>query len=140
MRWPGHIQAGTSSSHLCAHYDALATIAELSGAPLPKRTDGISYLPTLLDTGKQRIHDYLFWDFAGYGGQLAVRMGDWKGLRKNLKKDPAAPFELYNLRSDRAESVNVAEQNPQIASRLKQILVDGREQPIIERFRFGEYR
>jgi len=128
------------SEHVAAHYDVLATLAGLVGAEPPASTDGISFLPTLLgDARAQRRHEYLFWDFTGYGGQLAVRMGKWKGIKTDLVKNPEAPLELYNLEEDLSESTNVAGKYPDIAGRIGRIMLEGRSLPEFEAFRFGEY-
>ena len=50
----------------------------------------------------------------------AVRMGDWKGIRQNLLKNPEAQIELYNLKNDVSEQTNVADQYPEIVQQLKQ--------------------
>jgi arylsulfatase A len=139
VRWPGKIKRGAVVDHISAHYDAMATIAEIGGANTPDDTDGISYLSTLMGR-KQKPHDYLFWDYAGYGAQLAVRQGDWKAVRRGLKKNPDAPLQLFNLKDDPAESRDLAGERPQIAKRLGRIMLDAREKPEIERFRFGQYR
>jgi arylsulfatase len=65
------------------------------------------------------------WEFAGYGGQQAVRLGDWKGLRRNLQKGNA-PVELYNLKDDIGEKHNVAAQHPEVARRIEQIMATDR--------------
>lgn len=137
-RWPGKIKAGSVSSHICSHYDAMATLAEIGGTKPSAVTDGISYLPALRGQ-KQKKHDYLFWDFAGYGGQLAVRQGIWKAVKRDLKKNPDAPLELYNLKSDRNEQKDLATMKTDIARRMERIMVEGRTIPEIERFRFGKY-
>jgi len=137
-RWPGRIKAGAVSPHICSHYDAMATLAELAGTKPDPGTDGVSYLPELLGR-KQKRHDYLFWDFAGYGGQLAVRMGDWKAVKRNLKKNPDAPLELYHLKTDRNETTDLAKEKPDLARRLGQIMLDARDEPVIKPFRFGRY-
>jgi arylsulfatase A-like enzyme len=46
--WPGKITPGSTSDLLTTHVDLMATAAELSGAKVPIKTDGISILPTLL--------------------------------------------------------------------------------------------
>ncbi len=125
-RWPGKIQSGTTSGHLCAFYDMMPTFAEIAGVQLePGITDGISFLPTLLgQPEKQGEHSFLYWEFYGYGGQVAVRMGDWKGVRQNLHKKPNAPWELYNLKDDPNETTDVAAQHPEILKKMKQISKD----------------
>ena len=50
---------------------------------------------TLLGQNNQAKHEYLFWDYPEYAGQQAVRMGQWKGIRKNIKKGNLE-IELYN--------------------------------------------
>jgi arylsulfatase len=120
-RWPGKIKAGTVSKLPAAFYDLLPTLCELAKIKAPSNTDGISFLPTLLGKGKQRRHEFLFWDFNGYGGQQAVRMGDWKGLRRNLHRGNTK-LELYNLKTDVSEQNDVAAQHPAIVQRIEMIL------------------
>ncbi|MGI6460157.1 MAG: hypothetical protein ACOX5J_08675 [Candidatus Hydrogenedentales bacterium] len=127
---------------MAAHYDVLATLAGLVREPSPPRsTDGISFLPTLL--GEAPAHSAgtstSSGTFTGYGGQLAVRMGEWKGIKTDLVKNPDAPLELYNLEDDLSESTNVAGEHLDVAGRLERILVEGRTQPEFEAARFGEY-
>ncbi|QDU37011.1 Arylsulfatase precursor [Maioricimonas rarisocia] len=140
-RWPGKIPAGTVSDHQAVHYDVLATLAEVAGAEVPAGTDGISFLPELRGNAKQqKEHEYLFWDFGGYGGQIAVRMGDWKGVKRNLRRKPDAPLELYNLAEDIGEQNNVAAEHPEVAAKIEEIILEARDVPEVEKFRFGRYR
>lgn len=140
VRWPGKIKAGTVSNHLAAHYDALAALADIAGAKAPKDTDGISFVPTLLSQpAQQKKHSYLFWDFAGYGGQLAVRMDKWKGIKRDLRKNPDAPLELYDLENDISEKNNVAEEYPKVVARIEKIMLEARSRPITKKFQFGRY-
>ncbi len=139
-RWPGKIKAGTVSNHLAAHYDIPATLAEAAGTSFYPKADGISFLPEL--TGKhsrQEQHEFLLWDFAGYTGQIAVRMGKWKGIKRGLVKNPDAPMELYDLSEDIAESNDVAKSNPRIVKQIQAIIDRERTVPELEKFRFGKY-
>jgi arylsulfatase A-like enzyme len=139
-RWPGRIQAGTQTDLLAAHYDLLATCAAIGGVAAPPKTDGIDFLPTLLGhPGRQQEHPYLFWDFGGYGGQIAVRMGNWKGIKQNVRKHPDAPLELYDLCRDIGEKHDVAADYPDVAAELERIMVTARTEPQVEKFRFGHY-
>ena len=60
VRWPGKVDAGSVSDHLLCLQDLMPTLAKLSGASCP-RTDGISFVPTLLGKSGQKNHDYLYW-------------------------------------------------------------------------------
>jgi arylsulfatase len=57
-----------------------------------------------------------------------VRLGDWKGLRQNLKpapnakKSPDLAVRLYNLRTDPAETTDVAAQHPEVVKQMTQVM------------------
>lgn len=125
-RWPGHIAANTTSHHVSAFWDLLPTFADLAGAETPTGLDGISFVPELLGRKGQREHDYLYWEFVAYGGQQAVRMGDWKALRQNIKTTGQRRTELYNLRDDPTESNDVAANHPDLLATLEQIMYTAR--------------
>jgi len=140
VRWPGRIRPGSKSAHAAAHYDILATLAEIAGAERCDDTDGTSFAATLLSRrGTQKRPEYLFWDFTGYGGQLAVRMGKWKGIKQDVRKNPDAPAELYDLENDISESRNVAKDHPAVAARIEQIMLEARTRPVNKKFAFGKY-
>jgi arylsulfatase len=48
-------------------------------------------------------------------------MGDWKGVRVDLQKRRTA-LELYDLSKDPGEKENVADRNPQVATRILEIM------------------
>jgi arylsulfatase A len=123
-RWPGRVKAG-SVSDLPAYFpDLLPTFLDVAGAAdaVPKGLDGHSIAPELFGQAeKQKRHEYLFWEFAGYGGQQAVRLGDWKGVRRDLQKGKAK-LQLYDLAADVGEKNDVADQHPDVVRRLEKIL------------------
>jgi len=125
-RWPGKIRPATVTDHVSAFWDVMPTIAEVAGAKPPEGTDGVSFLPTLLGRpDRQKRREYLYWEFTGYGGQQAVRMGDWKAVRQAmLRRTNADPLkiELYNLEDDVGESRDVAAEHPEIVARLRAIM------------------
>ena len=53
-------------------------------------------------------------------------MGDWKGVKYNVLKEPNKPLELYNLSNDIGEKNNVAEQFPEIVEQIEIILKKSR--------------
>lgn len=110
-RWPGKIPAGTISNHVSTQYDMMPTFAALTGTVL-KKTDGISLLPTLLGKEQQQSHPFLYFEYPENGGWVAVRIGDWKGVKKNMRKDPTARWELYDVRTDPNEKTDLSAQHP----------------------------
>lgn len=127
VRWKGHIPANTTSTLVTGFEDWMPTLLELAGEKkqIPTTADGLSFAPTLL--GKtQKARPFLYREFHGYGGQQAVRVGDWKLVKRQLlgtKQKPAAPTtELYDLATDPAEKENVAAANPKVVALLEKIL------------------
>jgi arylsulfatase len=125
-RWPGKIAPSSTTDHVSAFWDVMPTIAEVSGTEPPEGIDGISFAPTLLGRpGEQETHEYLYWEFPGYGGQQAVRMGDWKAVRQAmLRRNNPDPLkiELFNLKNDVGESRDVAAEHPETVARLREIM------------------
>ena len=120
-RWTGRIQAGSVSDHVSAFWDFLPTFTELLGLDAPEDIDGISLLPTLLDKPeKQKKHEYLYWEHVKR--MQAVRMGDWKAVRLR----PGDKIQLYNLAEDIAESKDLAEQFPDLVTKISDIFINGR--------------
>jgi arylsulfatase len=122
-RWPGRIEAGATSDHISAFCDFMPTCCDILGVQGPGDIDGISYLPELLGK-KQKEHDYLYWEFPAYGYQQTVRMGRWKGYRKNVKKNPNPKLELYDLETDIGQKNDVAEQWPDVVRKIEKIMED----------------
>ncbi|HVX11255.1 MAG TPA: arylsulfatase [Pirellulales bacterium] len=116
-RWPGRIEAGTTSDLIGAFWDVMPTLCELAGAPVPADIDGLSIAPTLLGQAGQKLHRYLYWEYHSGGRAQAVRFGDWKAVRNNVNKAPHATPELYNLADDPSETTNVADRHPDVAER-----------------------
>lgn len=122
-RWPGKIRAGQETDHVSVQYDLLATLAELIGHKQPFATDGLSFLPTLLaQPDKQKKHPFLYWEYPEKGGQLAIRMGNWKAVKTNLRTNRKAPWELYDLAKDVSETTNIAAQHPDLIRQFDAIL------------------
>ena len=122
-RWPGKIKPATKTDHISAFWDFLPTACELARVKPPKNIDGISYLPTLLGKNEEQpAHDYLYWEFHEQGGKQAVRLGDYKGVRLNTRKNPDGSIELYDLAKDLGETTDVAEKRPEIVQRIRKIM------------------
>ncbi len=135
--WQGKIEQGTTTDHISAFWDVLPTIADLIGAETPGDIDGISFLPTLLQEQVQTKHDFLYWEFPSYNGQQAVRMGKWKGIRKDIF-DGNMEIELYNLENDPSESNNIAGENPDVVSQIENLMKEQHTPAENERFKMSQ--
>ena len=136
--WNKKIKPGSITNHISAQYDVMATLLELINYRNIPETDGISFLPTLLDKKEQSVHNFLYWEFPEYGGQIAIRMGDWKVIRRNLKRSVENhTLELYNLSLDPEELNNVATDHPQILDTASDIYDNEHIKSEIEEFRIN---
>lgn len=139
-RWNGVIEAGHVTDHPSAFWDIMPTFADLIDVRIRGKIDGISFLPTLKgDTSKQQQHNDLYWEFHEHGGRRALRQGEWKLVQYDVNKNPAGPLQLYNLRNDPAEEIDLADKFPDRVKRMQKILLN--EHTPSEVFRFaGEKR
>lgn len=119
-RWPGEIEAGSETDHLSAFWDVMPTLCELTGEEVPQQVDGISFLPTLLGEGKQKEHDYLYWEFYEQGGKRAALTHQWKAVQLNMDKGGDSIM-LFNLHADGAEANDVAAAHPEVIEQFETI-------------------
>jgi len=135
-RWPGKIPAGKVTSHISAQYDLMATLAELTGTNV-QATDGISFLSIL--TGKdqkQQQHKYLYFEFPEKGGQVAIRMGKWKGVKSKMKNNRNSPWEVYDLEMDAMESTDISAQHPGLIKKFEEIMIQEHQPSHIREWEF----
>jgi len=120
--WPGKIKAGSQSGHVAAFWDWLPTLADAIGAASPAGIDGISFLPTLLDAGKQQLPDHLYWEFHESGGRQALRKGDWKLVKYQVQDATKTTLELFDLSVDPMEQRNIALDHPALVAELEGLM------------------
>ncbi|SMP51769.1 arylsulfatase A [Neorhodopirellula lusitana] len=132
-RWPAGIsEPGRTCDRLVGQTDLLATFAEILNAPVPDNAgeDSQSFADELRTAGDAGTRLPLI-THANSGGDLryAITEGDWKMVLPDEKNQ----MQLYNLKQDRAETDNVADQHPEIVDRLTktitQIVASGRTTP-----------
>ena len=116
-RWPGKIKAGSKTEHISAQWDLMATLSELTKVKMIEKNESISFLPTLLNSGKQSNHKSLYWEFISHRASQAVRIGDFKMIRFNRgpkdAKDTGHIY-VYNLKTDPTESKDVCDHHPEM--------------------------
>ena len=120
IKWKDKVAENTKSDHVSAFWDFLPTMAEIIGAEIPENTDGISFLPELTSCGEQKKHDYLYWEFHENNGRQAIRQGDWKAVKYDVHND--GKIELYNIKDDVSEEVDVSEIYPDKVAELDSLM------------------
>jgi len=120
---------------ISAFYDVLPTFCEVANAPIPSNTDGISFLPAMLNK-KQDAHEFLYWEFPAYKGQQALRMGKWKAIRRNILEGNTT-IELYDLENDIQEQNNIAAEHPEVIAKIESIFKSEHRPAETERFRMA---
>lgn len=118
-RWPGVVPAGRVSDEPWAFWDFLPTCAGLTGAKIPEnaRIDGLS-LVSFLKGGPAPKRDYFYWELHEGPSLQAVRWGDLKAVRNG----PSKPIELYDLKTDAAESRNLAAEKPDLVAKAESLM------------------
>jgi len=135
-RWPGKINKGTTSAHPSVQFDLMATLAELVHQKT-NATDGISFLPELMGRTKdQQKHPYIYFEYPENGGQLAIRMGNWKGVKLDVKKHPEKKWQLFNLQTDRNETTDISEKYPELIKQFELIVKKEHQQAHIQEWEF----
>ncbi len=124
-RWPGKVEAGSTTGHVAYFGDLMATAADLAGTETPPDRDSISFLPTLLGEGDQKEHEFLYWEFHEGGfKQAALYQGRWKGIRS--KRD--AELVLFDLDNDPAEATDLAAKHPELVDKIETYLSSARSE------------
>ncbi len=145
VRWPGTVPAGSVSDQVICHADLLATLASILKTPLPagQAEDSFDVLRTFTEAYPgPPVRDHVILQSAD--ATYAVRAGDWK-LIERVDVPPFEPRnrnaaaraarqrraepsrnELYDLKSDPAETTDVIGKQDDRAAKLKKLLAAGR--------------
>lgn len=135
FRWKGKIAAGMKNTTPINSVDLYPTLAEIAGAERPNdyTLDGTSYAPLLAGEKTKLERNDIFWHFPGYLGAGpeqwrtkpggSVRSGDWK----LIEYFEDGKQELYNLKDDIGEELNLAAENTGKVKELHDKLVAWRE-------------
>ena len=119
-RWPGKIEANTTSQHVAAFWDILPTAAELARATPPRNIDGLSMVNALFGHAQEQ-HD--FYVLGVPRGQEDTG-GTHRGLESYLPR--GKPIQLFDLKSDLSEMHDVAGEHPEVVARIERVLRNAR--------------
>lgn len=125
IRWTGEIEPGTTCSVPVTSPDFYPTLLQIARQPLKpaQHTDGVSLLP-LLKGDPNLEREAIFWHYPHYGNQggtpgSSLRAGDYKLI--HFFEDQHV--ELYNLRTDPGEQEDLAKDEPEMVSKLENMLM-----------------
>lgn len=123
VSWPGKLKAGKIESPLSVA-DWMPTFCALAGYKADKdlKWDGQNIWPVLSGEAKATPR-ILYWAGPGFR-QQAVRDGEWKLIVTKDGKDKPAKEELFDLATDPGEKTNLAKQQPDKLTALKDKLAE----------------
>ena len=113
IKFPRKIKEGRAIDIPVSSVDFLPTFCEAAGIRTgPRQVDGKSLWPVLANR-KTRFERSLYWHFPHYRGDdivpySIIRHGEWKLIKRYEGKE----FELFNLREDEPEKVDLAAEMP----------------------------
>ena len=149
--WPSGIAKPQQNQQLVSTLDILPTVLDASGIQPNENIDGKSLLPYLKNQSMEPVHDYLVWsgiharawgfmsrtalnpplvsrEMAPYAwvvvkDDYALRfIGKTKeGLYKDIPNGKPAYYELYDIKNDPGEKVNLADKESHLFQELKSL-------------------
>lgn len=122
IRWPEHIQPGTTCDIPIIGSDIFATVLDIVGISLPRdRTiDGVSILPAFEGKPLERKIP-LFWrtHVSQANDRVALRIGNWKIVGNDL----LTKFQLFEIQKDWKEENDLSVKMPKKTEEMKKALL-----------------
>lgn len=121
IRWPDKIKAGSSNESMMHVVDFFSTFGQLAGysTKQPRKLDSIDMSEALFESKPSPRTEIIF-EVKGSVRYPTIRSGDFKLMGP----------ELYNIKKDPYEKMNVADQHPELVARLREKLeAAGAERP-----------
>jgi arylsulfatase A-like enzyme len=118
VHWPKGLKNSGSIVHKPGQLtDVMATLVDVSGAKYPLQKNGEEIpacegfsLMNILQNDEDNGREFLVWE---HEGNKAIRDGRYKAVSKHLKG-----WELYDIETDRSETINIADQKGNIVLNL----------------------
>lgn len=120
IRHPDRSFRGKRIEALTGHVDFLPTFLSLLGVKCNVTFDGKDMWP-LVTGAASRLRDRMVTGYSDFG---AVHTPAWHYFQNIWGKDPGLGPALYDLKTDAAETMNVADKNPDTVREMKSIMTD----------------
>jgi arylsulfatase A-like enzyme len=123
VRYPPVVKAGTVSDAPGYFADWFPTLLEACSLKSRDGLDGDSLWPVMTGQSTLENRKPMIWAFPEYSGQVAVRMGNHKVLRRGLHTKKPSEWEVYDIVKDRGETKNLAQEKPDLIQQAEKILM-----------------
>ena len=132
--WPGHVKPGTTADFLMQSTDIYPTILGACGVEpaAGQQADGFDQLPALKGGPSPRSHVFCHFPHGnaprdavmdGFYAGSYLREGSMKLIRFYARADDGSDeLELYDLSTDPGERHNLAQERPEVAAKLNDLL------------------
>jgi len=123
ISWPGQIGPNQTCDHYFVNTDYTPTFLELLSQPPADLPDAKSVYPLLKNPQAPFERGTVYWHYPHFSNQTsrpsgAIRKGDWKVVRSY----ETGRYELFNIRQNESEPVDLSKKHPKIAQELNQDL------------------
>jgi arylsulfatase A-like enzyme len=122
VRLPGRVSAGAVSDTPGYFADWFPTLCDAAGLEKPDGLDGESLWPVITGGRQPERRRAMVWVFPEYGGQVAIRLGNFKVVRQGLATKSPGAWQVYDLSTDPGEKHNLAPNRGDLISQAEQIL------------------
>ena len=133
MRWPAGLPGGRTVDATTQTIDIMPTLLSLSGIEEPENIQGQSFAPLLRgdDAGwasqpaiseKAKTQPGVGAPWPAESESYSIVEGEWKLIRNRIPEEGAPEFELYRFFDDPLDQNNVADEHPDVVSRLADAL------------------
>lgn len=138
VRWPGVVEGGCVNDSVVSSVDVLPTLAAMAGVKPPKdvELDGVSLLGVMkgeVEGVRRGEGEGIYWHYPHYNAHTpefaqrpygAVRVGDWK----LIEHYEDGKLELYHLKSDLGERIDLAQVEKGRAKKMAGMLKQWRKE------------
>lgn len=122
VRFPPAIKAGAVSDLPSYFADWFPTLIDACGLKSRDGLDGENLWPAMTGAAAMASRKPMLWVYPEYGGQIAVRIGDKKVIRRGLNQKKPGDWEVYDIVKDRAEKNNLAKEEAVLIRQAQEIL------------------